>query len=329
MGDYKYLFGPVPSRRFGRSLGVDLNPYKTCSLDCVFCQLGRTTEKTVIRQEYVPTDAVLSELEEWLKNDGMADYITLSGSGEPTLHSRFGEVLHFIRKNSEIPVVLLTNGTMLNLSEAREAASLANVVKVSLSAWDQASYGWINRPHKQLRFDQLVEGQKAFRSQFKGELWMEVFLVGGMNSMQDDVQKIAALAKQINPDRIQLNTAIRPPAEDFAAALSKEHMEAFTHLFHPTAEVIAEFRAKDSKGVEANQETIFSMLQRRPCTADQIADVFDMHLNEVSKYIGILMRSDQIHVERKNSTVYYAAKNKKERQKINLQGDGHENCSKQ
>jgi len=317
MGNFKYLFGPVPSRRFGRSLGVDLNPYKTCSLDCVFCQLGRTTEKTLIRQEYVPTGEVISELKEWLKTDGKADYITLSGSGEPTLHSRFGEILQFIRKNSEIPALLLTNGTMLNLPEVREAASFANIVKVSLSAWDQASYRWVNRPHPQLRFDQLLEGQKAFRAQFKGELWIEVFLVGGMNSMLDDVRKIATLAKQIDPDRIQLNTAVRPPAEDFAAALSMERIEELTHLFQPMAELIAEFRAKDSKGVEANQETIFSMLQRRPCTADQIADVFDMHLNEVSKYIGILMRTDKIDVKRKDSTVYYTAKNKKEEQ------DGH------
>ncbi len=311
MEQYRYLFGPVPSRRFGRSLGVDLNPYKTCSLDCVFCQLGRTTKKIITRREYVPTERVLSELHEWLNKDGKADYITLSGSGEPTLHSRFGEVLEFIRSQSTIPAVLLTNGTMLNLQEVRDAAACADVVKTSLSAWDQPSYIWMNRPHPQLRFDRLIEGQKAFRAQFKGELWMEVFLVGGMNSMRDDVSKIANLAGEIGPDRIHLNTAIRPPAEDFVAPLSKEHMEELTHLFQPRAEVIAEFKAKDSERVEANQETIFSMLQRRPCTADQIADVFDMHLNEVSKYIGILMRSDQIHVERKSPTVYYAAKNKR------------------
>jgi len=313
MEEYKYLFGPVPSRRFGRSLGVDLNPYKTCSLDCVFCQLGRTTEKTITRREYVPTERVLSELHEWLNKGGRADYITLSGSGEPTLHSRFGEVLEFIRSQSTIPGVLLTNGTMLNLQEVRDAAACADVVKTSLSAWDQPSYIWMNRPHPQLRFDHLIEGQKAFRAQFKGELWMEVFLVGGINSLPGDVRKIANLAGEIGPDRIHLNTAVRPPAEDFAAPLSNEHMEELTHLFQPRAEVIAEFKAKDSEHVEANQETIFSMLQRRPCTADQIADVFDMHLNEVSKYIGILMRSDQIHVERKSPTVYYAAKNKKER----------------
>ena len=311
MGDYKYLFGPVPSRRFGRSLGVDLNPYKTCSLDCVFCQLGRTVDKTLKRLEYVPTEEVLYELEQWLKKDGKADYITLSGSGEPTLHSRFGEVLEFIRSKSTIPAVLLTNGTMLYLPEVRGAAKCADVVKMSLSAWDQESYSRVNRPHTELGFDRLVEGQKAFRAEFKEKLWVEVFLVGGMNSSSEDVCKIAALAQQIHPDRIQLNTAVRPPAEDFAVALSKGHMESLTHLFHPTAEVIAEFKGKHVGRVQTNQGTIFSMLKRRPCTADQIAEVFDMHFNEVSKYIGILMRSNQIYAERKNSTVYYAAKTKK------------------
>ncbi len=310
MKDYKYLFGPVPSRRFGRSLGVDLNPYKTCSLDCVFCQLGRTTQKTVTRQEYVPTDMVLSELKDWLKTDGRADYITLSGSGEPTLHSGFGKILEFICSKSTIPAALLTNGTMLDFQEVRDAASLANVVKLSLSAWDQASYGWVNRPHPQLLFDHLVEGQKAFRAQFKGQVWMEVFLMAGINSMPADVSKIAALAKEIAPDRIQLNTAVRPPAEDFATALSRERMEALTHLFYPTAEVIAEFSAKHANHIQTNQETIFSMLQRRPCTADQIAEIFGMHLNEVSKYLGNLMRTNQIRTERKNLAVYYAAKNR-------------------
>jgi len=121
---YNYLFGPVPSRRFGRSLGIDLTPYKTCSLDCVFCQLGRTKEKTITRKEYVPIDAVMAELEEWLKTDGQADYITLSGSGEPTLHFRFGEILEFIRTNSAIPAVLLTNGTLLDHAQVRDAACL-------------------------------------------------------------------------------------------------------------------------------------------------------------------------------------------------------------
>jgi wyosine [tRNA(Phe)-imidazoG37] synthetase (radical SAM superfamily) len=308
MGDYKYLFGPVPSRRFGRSLGIDLTPFKTCSLDCVFCQLGRTTEKTVARREYVPTDKVLAELKEWLEGDDQADYITLSGSGEPTLHSGFGRVLEFIRSKTVIPAVLLTNGTMLQMQDVREAAACANVVKVSLSAWNQASFEWVNRPHNQLRFDQLVKGQIDFRAQFRGQLWMEVFLVAGMNSWPADVAKIADHAKKIGPDRIQLNTAVRPPAEDFAAALSAESMQGLLPLFDPPAEIIAEFKATHGGSIQANQATIFSMLQRRPCTAEQIADIFGMHLNEVSKYLGNLMRTNQIRTERKKNTVYYVAK---------------------
>ncbi|RPH49013.1 MAG: radical SAM protein [Desulfobacteraceae bacterium] len=308
MGDKKYLFGPVPSRRFGRSLGVDLTPYKTCSLDCVFCQLGRTTNKTVTREEYVKTDAVIAELDEWLEREGQADYITLAGSGEPTLHSHFGEILEYVRKKSIIPVVLLTNGTMLQFQEVRDAAACADIVKISLSAWDQASYGWVNRPHRQLQFDQLIEGQKAFRAQFKGQLWLEVFLVRGINSIPADVQKIAALAEEITPDRIQLNTAVRPPAEDFAAPLSKERIEELINLFCPAAEIIPEFEIKNGDHVHVSQEEIFSMLKRRPCTANQIVEIFGMHLNEVSKYLGNLMSTGKIRMELKNTSVYYAAK---------------------
>jgi len=311
MEKYKYLFGPVPSRRFGRSLGIDLSPYKTCSLDCVFCQLGRTTQKTVARQEYVPTEEVLAELAQWLERDGQADYITLSGSGEPTLHSRFGKVLEFIRLKTSIPAVLLTNGTMLQLPEVRQAAACANVVKVSLSAWNQTSYDWVNRPHHQLGFEQLVKGQMDFRAQFCGELWMEVFLVAGMNSLPADVRNIAEHARQIGPDRIQLNTAVRPPAEDYATALAKESMQRLAHFFDPQAEIISEFKAAQTKHIQANQATILSMLQRRPCTAQQIADIFGMHLNEVTKYLGKLMRADQIRAERKRNTVYYAARAEK------------------
>ena len=148
---YRYLFGPVPSRRFGRSLGIDLTPHKTCSLDCVFCQLGRTPKKTLERKVYVSTTDVIDEIDVWMQTDGNADYLTLSGSGEPTLHAEFGRILAHLR-NQPIPSVLLTNGTLLNLPEVRDAAALAGVVKVSLSAWDQKSFEWVNRPHPQLEF---------------------------------------------------------------------------------------------------------------------------------------------------------------------------------
>lgn len=304
---YQFLFGPVPSRRFGRSLGVDLTPYKTCSLDCIFCQLGRTTKKTIRRAEYVPTGLVVGELREWFDAGGEADYITLSGSGEPTLHSRFRDVLEFIRDNSDIAPVLLTNGTTLHLAEVRNAASQAAIVKVSLSAWNQTSYRWVNRPHLQLRFDDLLEGQRAFRAQFQGRLWLEVFLVEGFNSMAGDVRRIADLAKELSPDRIQLNTAVRPPSEAFAGPVPKERMEALAHLFHPAAEIIGEFSPTHPSHLEAKRDAILSILQRRPCTGKQIAEISGMHLNDVSKYLGSLMQAHQIRAERKNTDVYYSA----------------------
>ena len=305
MKNYKYLFGPVPSRRFGRSLGIDLTPYKTCSFDCIFCQLGCTTRKTLTRREYVPVREIIKEINHWLKTGGSADYITLSGSGEPTLHSRFGEVLEFIRQKSSIPALLLTNGTLLYRPEVRAAAAQAGVIKISLSAWDQRSYEHINRPHPQLKFKQLLTGQRALRQQFQGRIWMEVFILQGVNSAPHDVEKIAALARTIGPDQIQLNTAVRPAAEEFAVALPEKRLEKLAQLFDPPAKVIAQFSAKRTANIQANENTIFAMLQRRPCTAGQIAESLGMHRNEVSKYIGKLIRTDQLRAERQGDNVYY------------------------
>jgi wyosine [tRNA(Phe)-imidazoG37] synthetase (radical SAM superfamily) len=262
------------------------------------------------RKEYVSVETVLAELGAWIKENGKADYITLSGSGEPTLHSGFGEVLRFIRSHSSIPAVLLTNGTLLHLPEVQEGACHAHIVKVSLSAWDQASFGWMNRPHPELSFLQVVEGQKAFRARFKGQLWLEVFLVAGMNSLPPDVAKIAALAKEIRPDRIHLNTAVRPPSADFVVPVSRERLESLTPLFCPKAEVIAEFEAKQRVEIQASQEEIYSMLQRRPCTAQEIEETFSMHPNEVSKYLGKLLRDKRIRAQVRNNLLYYVAYSK-------------------
>ncbi len=304
---YKHLFGPVPSRRLGRSLGVDLTPFKTCTLDCIFCQLGRTTHKTLDRKEYVSVADVESELDAWIKKGGKADYITLSGSGEPTLHTRFGEILQFAHGRTAIPTVLLSNGTLFTLPEVREAACHADIVKLSLSAWDQASFKHINRPHPDLKFQQIMDGYRAFRDGFKGRLWIEVFLIWGTNSVLQDVKKIAAFVAAVGPDEIHLNTTVRPPAEEFAFAMPRKEMETLTGLFRPAARVIAEFSSDKSAEVVANEDTILAMLKRRSCTAQQIAEVFGMHLNEVSKYIGKLSRTGKIRSQDSGREAYYVA----------------------
>ena len=305
--DYRYLFGPVPSRRFGRSLGIDLTPHKTCSLDCVFCQLGRTRKKTMERRRYVPTEAVLEEIRIWLQTDGVADYLTLSGSGEPTLHTEFGRVLEFLG-DQPIPSVLLTNGTLFHLPEVRDAAALAKVVKVSLSAWNQQSFEWVNRPHEDIEFSSFIEGLRQFRREYGGQLWIEVFLLSGINAMPVNVEKIANLAREIRPGRIHLNTIARPPAEDFAAAVSLEQLEELAGLFDPPAQIAAGLSVRQTMEIKVNETRILAMLKRRPCTIRQIEAAFGMHINEVSKILGHLMRSNRIHADMRNDEVYYTCR---------------------
>ncbi len=307
MSDYKYLFGPVPSRRLGLSLGIDLTPAKTCSCDCIYCQLGNTPVKTTERKDYVPVTSVIHELGDWLSHNGSADFITLAGSGEPTLHARFGEVVEFARKNSDIPTALLTNGTLFHLPEVREAAACANVVKVTLNSWNQLLFDHINRPHPSLTFDQFTDSLVRFRKEFKGELWLEVFLIWGVNSLPSDVEKIAILAKDFSPDRIQFNTSVRPPAEDFVIALPKRYMEPLKNLFDPPADLIDDCYSCSQSEIDANEITILSMLRRRPCTASQIGMAFDLHPNEVAKYVGKLVVSGEIKPERRQDLIYYAA----------------------
>ncbi|MFC1467445.1 radical SAM protein [Verrucomicrobiota bacterium] len=303
---YKHLFGPVPSRRLGRSLGVDLVPMKTCSIDCVFCQLGPSDATTLERKEYVPTADVLAELSAWIETDGAADCITLSGSGEPTLHTGFGDVLRFVKDHTDIQTVLLTNSTLLHLPQIRKDAAEADVIKVSLSAWDQGSFEEINRPAKGLLFDQVIDGLMALRAEFEGQIWMEIFLVPGINTLQEQIEKIAALAKKIRPDRIQLNTAVRPPAESFVQPVPETYMRELINLFEPQAEIIASFKPGESSRMALTSENLLNLIARHPATVEQIAQMTGHTISEVAATIRTLGEAlDKIEMR---NEVYYQAK---------------------
>lgn len=308
MSEYRYLFGPVPSRRFGRSLGIDLVPMKTCTLDCLFCQLGRSPVTTIDRREYVPTEEVMAELRDWLEVDGAADYLTLSGSGEPTLHTKFGDVLEFLESHSSVPRLLMTNGTLLHLPEVRRSACSASVVKMSLSAWDQESFERINRGARGITFDMLVAGEKAFRREFAGKIWLEVFVVQGVNSAPANVEKIARLAEDIGPDNIQINTAVRPPAEMSAVAPPRECLEELASLFSPPAEIIAAYGREVAGGGEVDAERVLAVLRRRPCTAKQIAGGLGIHVSEASKHLGVLLQHNLISPRQTGEETYYAVR---------------------
>jgi len=302
---YKYLFGPVPSRRLGRSLGVDLTPFKTCTMNCRFCQLGDSEKALRERAEYVPTADVLAELSQWLKNDGQADHITLAGSGEPTLHTGFGEVLRWIKEDTDIPSVLLSNGSLLHLPEVRAAAALADKVKVTLSAWDEASFQQIHQPAEGVTFGQLVEGERAFRAAYSGELSVEVFIVGGVNSDVSSVSKIAEWVETINPDRIDLNTAVRPPADSGVKAVSPEQLAELAKILGPKAEVTASFKKQAAPAQTVSAETLLSLIQRHPATAEQLARDFNAPQESVFQTLETLVAADKLSAEERAGERYY------------------------
>ena len=297
----KYLFGPVPSRRLGRSLGIDVTPFKTCSFDCVFCQCGCTTKLISERAEFVPLEEVYAELELWLKEDGAADCITFAGSGEPTLYSRLGELITFIKARTTIPVILLSNGTLLHRIAVRDELLKADIVKVSLSAWDDDSFQKINRPAPGLSFEQLLAGEREFRREFPGELWVEAFLMEGVNADSDQVKKIAAAVAGIQPNRIHLNTAVRPPAESGVLPVSKERLESFCEIFTPRAEVIASFSAETSSAPELSIEKVIDLIRRHPATAEQLAQNFGV----APSVILPLLDDPRVEKVTSNQEVYY------------------------
>lgn len=302
--NFKHVFGPVPSRRLGRSLGVDLVPFKTCSYDCIYCQLGRTTCKTVERKEWVPMDVVLEELKRKLAC--RPDYITLSGSGEPTLHSRLGELIEHIQAMSDAPVAVLTNGSLLWQKEVREELALADVVLPSLDAGDELLFQAVNRPHPAITFEKLLSGLEQFRREFPGQYWLEVLLLAGQTAPPAHVQKIADWVRRIKPDRVQLNTAIRPPAEEFAVPVSQARLTELARLFSPKAKVIAEYRRRGKRvPTDASQQAILELLRRRPCSEEDLAGALAMRPIEVAKHLTVLEAAGRIAGQRHGCLFYY------------------------
>ena len=300
-------FGPVPSRRLGRSLGIDLVPFKTCTYDCIYCQLGRTTCKTMQRREWVPLDTVVEELK--IKLDTGPDYITLSGSGEPTLYSRLGELIAAIRHITDIPVAVLTNGSLLWQGGVRSQLLQAQLIIPSLDAGNSMIFEAVNRPHPEISFGRMIDGLKRLRKEFRGEYRLEVFITGGYKGIPPEIEKIAKYAKDIGPDRIQLNTVTRPPAEEYAFEVPRRKLDEYAKMFDPTAEVIADYRGTHSApDFNAAREGVTQLLQRRPCTLDDIANGLGIHRNEAVKHIEELLARKEAETVVSGGKTYYRKK---------------------
>ncbi|MBW1895645.1 MAG: radical SAM protein, partial [Deltaproteobacteria bacterium] len=201
-----FVYGPVPSRRLGRSLGVDLVPHKVCSYDCIYCQLGSTKQTTIERKPYLPANEILDQVREKLKKGIDADYITLAGSGEPTLNTEIGLLIHEIKQLTETPVAVLTNGSLLGNSQVRESLMEADVVLPSLDAHDEEGFQTINRPHSEIRLEAVLEGLSTFGKEYPGQIWLEVFILDGINATPTDATQFKQLVESVKPQKVHINT---------------------------------------------------------------------------------------------------------------------------
>jgi wyosine [tRNA(Phe)-imidazoG37] synthetase (radical SAM superfamily)/SAM-dependent methyltransferase len=307
-GGFRHVYGPVPSRRLGRSLGVDLVPFKTCSYDCIYCQLGQTTNKTVDRKEYVPVDEVLDELARKIATESAPDFIGLAGSGEPTLHSRLGEIVSAIKRMTGTPVAVLTNGSLLWMPGVRDDLMEADIVLPSLDAGDERLFRRVNRPHEAIDFSAMTDGLAAFTRQCRGEVWLEVFLLAGVTGFPSEAAKIAEIAGRIAPSRVQLNTVHRPPCVKGTLAVPMERMLELQQLFPGRAEIIGESgRTVDSTPApsDVQDEALLALLGRRPCSVVDVSNGLGIHVSDALKRLDGLTRSGRVGVFATEGRTFY------------------------
>ena len=291
------IYGPVPSRRLGISLGVDIVPYKNCSYDCIYCQLGKTTHHTIKRKSFVSVDSVMDQIKEVIDQNSDIDYITFSGSGEPTLNSDIGEMIRRAKRLSQIPVAVLTNGSLLWQREVREDLSPADLVVPSLDAVSEKVFRKVNGPVKGLNVKRVLLGIKEFCDEFAGKVYLEIMLVKGINDSEEEIGRINRFVGQLNADKIQLNTVVRPPADPEAKPADPQELLKIKGLFDPSlpVETVADFDRMTSKAYHKDlEQAILELLRRRPTRKDEMATALGIHPNEIIKYLQALETSKKI-----------------------------------
>ena len=297
---YRYLFGPVPSRRLGLSLGVDLNPMKVCTENCVFCQVGRTTELTCERKEWVPTADVLAEFDRWVAAGNRADYATLSGSGEPTMHSKFGAVMRHMKAAGKFKTALLSNGSLMWMPEVRRDAAWADVVKVTLSAWDEDSFRRIHRPAEGVTFERLLAGERALRKEFSGQLWVEVMLMPGFNDAPEQVKAIAEQVGSLEADAVHLNTTTRPALAGVEVPrVPEEWLYTVAPWFSPRAEIPV-FTGKAVPSTSMSDAALMDLLARHPITVEALAESAGIGVSAVEQRLAPLVAAGRLAIEAHN-----------------------------
>ena len=310
MKSYRHLYGPVPSRRLGRSLGIDLVPHKICTYDCIYCQIGKTTEKTLARKEYAPVTEILEEVGSFLQEEtSSTDVLSLAGSGEPTLHSQIRSVIEGIKAITSIPVAVITNGSLLYEEEVRQDLLSVDLVLPSLDAVSSEVFRKINRPRKGFSVEKVIEGLVEFRKVYKGQIWLEILFCKGVNDSKEELVRMKKTVERIAPDRIHLNTVIRPPSEKWAVPLNQEEMETMRAFFGERASIISEFDRHPPAVTERDiREEILKILKRRPLSLKDLSKGMGIREDEIEEYIQPLVSEGRIHARRFGDSIYYEIK---------------------
>jgi len=307
----RYFYGPVPSRRLGFSLGVDLIPKKTCSFDCVYCQLGRGTKLTTRRSFYVNFSEFKSELKEIVKKKPSIDYITISGSGEPTLHKSLDKIITTIKKitNNSYPICVITNSSLLYRKDVRKELKEADLIIPSLDAITTKAFNKINRPHKNIKIKNIIDGLGALRKEFKGSIWLEVMIVKGINDNVKEISKFKEIIKKVKPDKIQLNTPIR--LADLNLSLpKKDKLARLERIISQNVEVITNFRTSEIRqsSILSQRTKILAFIKVRPATIKDLEKSLGLSKADIRKKINAFVKRGLVVKKIYNKQIYFFAK---------------------
>ncbi len=306
-GKASHVFGPIPSRRLGRSLGVDLIPPKTCSFDCLYCQVGKTTCKSIDPMDYVAPEAVLPQIQSKLK-ETFPDAVTLAGSGEPTLHAQLGNIIHEIRPFSPARVALLTNGSLFWRDEVLQGALEAHIIMPTLTTAFQATFEKIHRPHACLTLEMVVKGLTCLRKAYRGEYALEVMLLAGINDSDEELDALKPLIRRLSPDKIQLNTVVRPPTDLTAVGLDRKRLEEIKDFLGDAAEIVAELApGEPAVGVEDWETRFLEAIRRRPLTVEDVQRVWGLPREAVHSVLQTLAARGLIKAKVHFGEVYYSS----------------------
>jgi wyosine [tRNA(Phe)-imidazoG37] synthetase (radical SAM superfamily) len=305
---YHHIFGPVPSRRLGISLGVDLVTHKICSLDCVYCECGKTTNLTFQRRAYVSFEAVKAELDHYWEHNEDPDYITLSGSGEPTLNLELGRVISYIKDQKPgVKVAVLTNASLLKDPDVRQELSLADLVVPSLDAVSTAAFARINRPVKGVSVEDIIQGIQAFAREFTGKIWLEIFILPGINDTPQELKALKAVILSIDPEMVQLNTLDRPGTVSHIRPATPAQLDRVKEILGlDIIQIIARTTDKKNKGQHRDMASaILETIHRRPCTREDLAAILSVNPDQMDTLLATLEAEGRIEARHQARGVFY------------------------